>query len=138
MWATRSRMELLSVKIAVEDILRQWPDAAYLQMEYSDQKYSALTPWTILDADGEVLDDDCEMWDELDNGANVTGLISNLSDDGGDWADDKRFLNRNAQDRLLLNRPVPGPQDGVGDHDGADQLDHRPAERPRRLAVGGQ
>ncbi len=65
--------------------------------------YGALTPWAILDADGAVLDDDREMWDELDNGANVPTLISNLSDDGGDWSEHKTFLN--AHDRLTFNRP---------------------------------
>lgn len=75
-------------------ILRQWLDAAYLQMEYSDQKYGALTPWTILDADGAVLDDDRDMWDELDNGANVPTLISNLSDDGGDWSEQQDVPQR--------------------------------------------
>jgi len=33
-------MHLLSVKIEAEGgVLRQWPRAAYLQMDYSDQRY---------------------------------------------------------------------------------------------------
>lgn len=50
--AAQERMELLSVKVAAEDLLRQWPDAAYLQMDYSDQRYGALAPAAVLDANG--------------------------------------------------------------------------------------
>lgn len=87
-WAAKSRMELLSANIAAEGILRQWPDAALpADGVLGPEVRGALTPWAILDTDGEVRDDDREMWDELDIGADVTGVISNLSDGGGDcWS----------------------------------------------------
>ncbi len=91
--AAQARMELLSVKIAADGLPRQWPDAAYLQMDYSDQRHGALVPAAVLDANGEVLDDDTELWDELDNGADVPALIGNLSDDRGDWSAHRTFRN---------------------------------------------
>lgn len=130
-WAAKSRMELLSANIAAEGILRQWPDAALpADGVLGPEVRGALTPWAILDTDGEVRDDDREMWDELEIGADVTGVISNLSDGGGDcWS------TRRSQ--------CPGPiccstgraatsrrrRRSRRSRTGADQLDDQPAGR---------
>ncbi len=80
--AAEARIQLLSVKIAAEGVLRQWPDAAYVQMDYSDLRYDRRGAVAILHGDGEVLDDHLEAWTQLDNGADLHELVSNLSDDG--------------------------------------------------------
>jgi len=118
-WAAKSRMELLSANIAAEGILRQWPDAALpadgvLGLEVR----GALTPWAILDTDGEVRDDDREMWDELDIGADVTGVISNLSTAAATVGAQDVL---NARDPFAVQQAVPRPQDGGGDHGGAER-----------------
>lgn len=59
--AAQARVQLLSVKIAAEGVLRQWPGAAYLRMDYSDQEYGAMVPVAVLDADGQELDDGMEL-----------------------------------------------------------------------------
>ena len=50
--AAQARVQLLSVKIAAEGVLRQLPDAAYLQLDHSDEEYGALVPAAVLDAQG--------------------------------------------------------------------------------------
>lgn len=50
--AARARIQLLSVRVAAEGVLRQWPDGAYLQMDYSDHRYDRRGAVAILDADG--------------------------------------------------------------------------------------
>jgi len=40
-------------------------------MDHLDQKYGALVPATVRNAAGEELDDDMELWDELESGAHV-------------------------------------------------------------------
>ena len=70
--AANARVQLLSVKIAAQGVLRQWPDAPYLQMDHSDQRYGGLVAVAVLDADGqERACDMMELWDDLDNGAHV-------------------------------------------------------------------
>lgn len=56
------------IEIAAEGLLRQWLDAPYPQMGYSDFRHGARVPAAVLDANGDVLDDHTEPWDELDNG----------------------------------------------------------------------
>ncbi len=60
--AAQARMELLSAKISADGVLRQWPDAVYLQMDHSDQRYEGLVPVAVLDADRQELDGDMELW----------------------------------------------------------------------------
>ncbi len=106
-------------------MLRRWPDAVYLQLNHSGQRYGGLVPVALLDADGQELDGDMELWDELDSGAHVPDLIGNLNDDRGDWsvAPDVR-QQRGPRGR---RQPVPGPQEGSGDDGQADRVDHRRA-----------
>ncbi len=127
--AAQARMELVSVKIAAEGVLRQWPDAFSLQMDHSDQRYGGLVPAAVLDADGQELDDDMELRDDLESGAHVPDLIGNLSDDHGDWSVHRTFRN---------GQPLPGPQEGSGDDDQGDRVEHRRAGlQPLRLSSGG-
>lgn len=86
------------MKIASEGVLRHWPDAVYLQMDYSDQRYGGLVAVAVLDADGEELDGgNMELWDELDNGADVSVLIGNLDDDRGDWSVHRTYATSEAR-----------------------------------------
>ncbi len=76
-------------------------------MDYSDQRYGALVPVAVLDADGQELE---ATWscDELDGGPHVPDLIGNLNDDCGDW-----LVHRT--DAIVRPRgrrqSVPGPQE---------------------------
>lgn len=47
----------------------------YLQMDHSDQRYGNWCPSRWLDADGQLLDADVALWDELEPGADVPVLI---------------------------------------------------------------
>jgi len=40
-------------------------------------------PVAVLDADGQELEGDMELWDELERGAHMPDLIGNLNDDRG-------------------------------------------------------
>jgi len=137
--AAQARVQLLSVKIAAEGVLRQWPDAVYLQMDYSDQEYGALVPVAVLHADGQEFDDDMELWDGLDNGADLSSLVANLSDLDDVWSDYRTHYND--AEPLVGQQPVPGPQTSGLDHPGAHQLGNRrhgtstprsPTLQPRR------
>lgn len=65
-------------------------------MDYSDQTYGALVPVAVLDTWGQVLDDDVELWEDLDNGADLPCLVGNLNDDDV-WSDYRTHYNE--QDR---------------------------------------
>lgn len=56
-------------------------------MNYSDQTYGAMVPVAVLHTDGQVLDDDLELWDDLDNGADLPSLVGNLNDQDDVWSD---------------------------------------------------
>lgn len=94
--AAQAHVQLLSVKIAAEGFLRHWPGAVYLQIDYSDQEHGALVPVAVLDADGQELEVDMELWDELDSGAHVPDLIGNLNDHCGDWSVHRTYANSEA------------------------------------------
>lgn len=68
----RARVEMLSLQIAAEGVLRRWPNAAYVQMDYSDYRNNRHGAVAILGADGEVLDDDLEAWTALPSSADRT------------------------------------------------------------------
>jgi len=89
----QARVQLLLVEFAADGVLRQWPEAAYLQMDYSDQEYGAMVPVAVLDADGQELDDGMELWDDLDNGADLSSLVGNLNDEDDVWSDYRTHYN---------------------------------------------
>lgn len=80
---------MLSLQIAAEGVLRRWPNATYVQMDYADYRNDRHGAVAILGADGEVLDD-LEAWTALPNSADLHELISNLFNDG-DWSTQLTF-----------------------------------------------
>lgn len=51
-------------------VLRRWPAACHLQLDYFDQRYGGLVPAAVFDADGEEVDEDMER------GRSATVLVS--------------------------------------------------------------
>lgn len=82
--AAKSRIELLSAKLTARAILREYPDATHLSLDYSDQTLGEMVPNEVLDANGDAIDaDNAGFWDDLED-ADIGGLVGNLTDDG-DW-----------------------------------------------------
>lgn len=64
----------------------------------------ALVPAAVLNANGEVLDDDMELWGRARQRRRRPALIGNLSDDRGDWSAHRTF--RNGQPCLDLRKQL--------------------------------
>lgn len=94
--ASKARIELLSAKSAAQTILREYPDATHLQLGFSDQTFGEMTPEAILDADGDVITDDYEAFDDLQD------VVSNLYEHG-DWTAYRDYAT--AQDRRAGENP---------------------------------
>lgn len=104
-------MQLLSVKIAAEGVLGtgRMPSTCRWTTPTSGGQVAV----AVLDADGEELDGDIELWGDLDNGADVSTLIGNLSDDRGDLGG-APDLRRQRGARQAFN-PCLDLQEGGGD-----------------------
>ena len=57
MWRAETIYQVAGAKALAEDILTEYPDAVYLELEESDQEGSAYVGGSILDANGEQLAD---------------------------------------------------------------------------------
>jgi len=121
-------MELLSVKIAAEGLLRQWPDAAYLQMDYSDQRYGH---WCRPRCSMRTARCSTTTWscgDELDNDADDPPSSATCPTTAGTG----RPTGRSATASRVWTL------ESSCDDDEGDRVEHRrPGVQPLRLTSGG-
>ena len=135
--ASRARLELMSAKSAALTILKDFPDATYLQMGFSDQTMGAMVPEAILDADGEVISDDYSDFDDLQN------VVGNMHEDGAwtahcdnenEWLDLKSAAAISQSDLRSATGMQVVYADGASELPESETAGHEPATGTRQAA----